>query len=115
MIHYSCDRCKRSIEPDEELRYSVSIKIEIALAAEDHLRDLTAKIGPRATSQVLHGNPLTVLTRLGRSPTVDLIALGPSRATLIQRAFIGSVSRRVLRDATCDVLICGPDARGRTT
>lgn len=31
MIHYSCDRCKRAIEPDEELRYSVSIKIEVAL------------------------------------------------------------------------------------
>ena len=48
MIHYSCDRCKRSIEPDEELRYSVNIKIEVALdSAEieadddrDHLIEL---------------------------------------------------------------------------
>ena len=31
MIHYSCDRCRRTIEPDEELRYSVNIKIEVAL------------------------------------------------------------------------------------
>lgn len=31
MIHYSCDRCRRKIEPDEELRYSVNIKIEVAL------------------------------------------------------------------------------------
>ena len=31
MIHYSCDRCRRTIEPDQELRYSVNIKIEVAL------------------------------------------------------------------------------------
>ena len=31
MIHYSCDRCKRSIEPDEEIRYAVSIEIQVAL------------------------------------------------------------------------------------
>jgi len=31
MIHYSCDRCKRSIEPDEEIRYAISIEIQVAL------------------------------------------------------------------------------------
>ena len=48
MIHYSCDRCKRAIEPDEELRYAVSVKIEVALDTtgfetdddRDHLNEL---------------------------------------------------------------------------
>lgn len=39
MIHYSCDRCKRAIEPDEELRYSVSIKIEVALDSTEFEAD----------------------------------------------------------------------------
>ena len=48
MIHYSCDRCKRAIETDEELRYSVNVKIEVALDSlefetdddRDHLNEL---------------------------------------------------------------------------
>ena len=35
MIHYSCDRCKSLIEPDEEIRYSVTIKVEVALDSTD--------------------------------------------------------------------------------
>lgn len=34
MIHYSCDRCKRDIDPEHDLRYIVRIEIE---AAMDHL------------------------------------------------------------------------------
>ena len=48
MIHYSCDRCKRSIESNEEIRYSVSIEIQVALdltefeseTDRDHLGEL---------------------------------------------------------------------------
>ena len=39
MIHHSCDRCKRSIEPDEELRYSVSIKIEVTIDSSEYESD----------------------------------------------------------------------------
>ena len=28
MIHYSCDRCRRSIDAEHEVRYSVQIEIE---------------------------------------------------------------------------------------
>jgi hypothetical protein len=31
MIHYSCDRCKRVIEPEQDLRYVVRIEIEAAM------------------------------------------------------------------------------------
>lgn len=48
MIHYSCDRCKRSIQTDEEIRYSVAIEIQVALDASefefdddrDHMNEL---------------------------------------------------------------------------
>lgn len=31
MIHYSCDRCRRSIDPEHEIRYSVQIEIQAAM------------------------------------------------------------------------------------
>lgn len=35
MIHYSCDRCHRAIDPDDEVRYSVQIEIHAASDATD--------------------------------------------------------------------------------
>ncbi len=31
MIHYSCDRCKRSIDPCEEIRYVVRVEVRAAM------------------------------------------------------------------------------------
>jgi hypothetical protein len=31
MIHYSCDRCKRIINPEEDLRYVVKLEVEAAM------------------------------------------------------------------------------------
>ena len=31
MIHYTCDRCKRVIDPEQELRYVVRMEIEAAM------------------------------------------------------------------------------------
>lgn len=80
--------------------------------AEGHLRALSANATRRVTWRVLKGDPATALVRATRSPVVDVIAVGPGRTNLIRRAFIGSVTRRLLRDATCDVLICHPDLTG---
>ncbi len=35
MIHYSCDRCKCSINPDEELRYVVNLEVHAAMDSAD--------------------------------------------------------------------------------
>ncbi len=35
MIHYSCDRCRRSIELDEEIRYSVKVEVQVALDSSE--------------------------------------------------------------------------------
>jgi len=34
MIHYTCDRCKRAIDPETEARYVVEIEVRLANAAE---------------------------------------------------------------------------------
>lgn len=35
MIHYTCDRCKRSIDPEQELRYVVKLEIQAAMEPLD--------------------------------------------------------------------------------
>lgn len=35
MIHYSCDRCKRILDSEEELRYVVKIEVYAAIAPTD--------------------------------------------------------------------------------
>ena len=43
MIHYTCDRCKRAINPDMESRYVVEIDVRVAGTYEtmcDHSDDL---------------------------------------------------------------------------
>lgn len=36
MIRYCCDRCKRDIDAQCDLRYTITIEIEAALDGEDH-------------------------------------------------------------------------------
>ena len=36
MIRYCCDRCKRDIDSEFDLRYTVTIEIEAALDHEEH-------------------------------------------------------------------------------
>ena len=31
MIHYSCDRCKRPLDPSEDLRYAVTIEVQAVM------------------------------------------------------------------------------------
>jgi nucleotide-binding universal stress UspA family protein len=59
----------------------------------------------RITTKAVVGNPATLLVRATWSPKVDLIVLGPSDRSTGWRALLGSVTRRVLKTATCDVLI----------
>lgn len=41
MIHYSCDRCKRMIDPEDELRYVVKLEVYAAMepAEADEMED----------------------------------------------------------------------------
>jgi hypothetical protein len=49
MIHYSCDRCRRTIDPKEEVRYVVKLEVQAALEPveadeSDDDRDYLAEI-----------------------------------------------------------------------
>lgn len=87
-----------------------ALRKKLENAAKGHLRALTAKAGLNLSSKVLKGDPAKVLTQTSGDKNVDLMVLGQGHASLVQRAFIGSVSRRLLRDASCDVLIWCPDS-----
>ena len=82
--------------------------------AKVYLRDLADSLINRpsqiATRTVI-GDPATALVRATWNPKVDLIALGPGSTSTIRRALLGSVTRRVLRTATCDVLVCRPTSQ----
>jgi nucleotide-binding universal stress UspA family protein len=84
----------------------------LAASARADLRALAASLTPRPTTRVLRGDPATALIRATRNPKVDLIVLGPGPTSLIRRAFIGSVTRRLLREGACDVLISCPEPPG---
>mgnify|MGYP003631695433 CR=1 FL=1 len=77
----------------------------LAQDAEARLRSLAAELSPGVTWQVLRGDPAQELARATHAPDVDLIALGPNRSGLLRRVFIGGVTRQLLRNAGCDVLI----------
>ncbi len=77
--------------------------------AKATLRAMSKKLKHRPISgaiRVVAGDPATSLVRATWSPKVNLIVLGPGSTGVIRRALLGSVTRRVLRSATCDVLIC---------
>lgn len=35
MIHFSCDRCKRVLDPDDDLRYVVKLEVQAAMEPLD--------------------------------------------------------------------------------
>ncbi|MBM4000027.1 MAG: hypothetical protein FJ297_10905 [Planctomycetes bacterium] len=41
MIHYSCDRCRKTIDPKEEVRYVVRVEAHAAIEPQDDFADDT--------------------------------------------------------------------------
>ncbi|PVA10363.1 hypothetical protein DC366_08990 [Pelagivirga sediminicola] len=76
--------------------------------ARTHLSALAKGAPRRVRTSILYGDPAARIARAAASRRVDLLAVGPGRAGLIRRAFIGSVTRRLLRTAPCDILVCAP-------
>ncbi|MFX0547140.1 universal stress protein [Roseovarius sp. S1116L3] len=124
-------RCARSLLPSASLTLAEAVQIApplegamlrsgtdrsklasyrqaLARDAQQRLDDIAAAFAPDVETQVLRGPPVGALGRAARLANADLIFAGPGRNSLIRRAFIGSVTRRLLRDAPCDVLVCRP-------
>lgn len=86
-------------------------RVALVHKANTYMRGMSERLAHRpteSTSRVVASDPAKLLVRATRDPQVGLIAVGPGRTSLIQRALIGSVTRRILQAATCDVLVCNP-------
>lgn len=53
----------------------------------------------------LEGDPADEIVRYARDARMDLIVMGTHGRTGLERLLMGSVAERVLRDATCSVLV----------
>lgn len=57
------------------------------------------------THVLLEGDPADEIVRYGRDAGIDLIVMGTHGRTGVERLVLGSVAERVLRDASCSVLV----------
>lgn len=57
------------------------------------------------THVLLEGDPATEIVRYGRDAAIDLIVMGTHGRTGVERLVLGSVAEKVLRDASCSVLV----------
>src|SRR5438477_8391803 len=54
---------------------------------------------------LLEGDPAAEIVRYGRDAGVDLIVMGTHGRTGVERLLMGGVAEKVLRDASCSVLV----------
>lgn len=64
-----------------------------------------AQSGRSCRGDLRSGDPATVLLRVAEEQKADLIVVGSSGVSGIERFLLGSVSEKVLRHASCSVLI----------
>jgi nucleotide-binding universal stress UspA family protein len=73
------------------------------------MKQLLAKLLPdqraQVTMQVLHGPPADTIVAYAREHGHDLIVIGSHGRTGVSRWLLGSVAERVVRRATCPVLV----------
>jgi len=53
----------------------------------------------------LQGDPAAQIVRFARDSGMDLIVMGTHGRTGLERLLVGSVAEKVMRDATCSVLV----------
>lgn len=71
------------------------------------LLDVARQHGQSMSVSVLVGAPRAALVKLSRSGRVHLIALGSQGRNAAAQALLGSVARRLLCEAGCDLLVVG--------
>lgn len=85
-----------------------AFKCTLANFSDERLRILAEKLAgrePATRTKVIEGEPARSLVHLTRNRSVDLVAVGPYEHSVIHKALLGSVTQRLLREASCDVLI----------
>jgi len=68
--------------------------------------------GLHIETRILHGTPHREIVDLVRTEGADLVVMGTHGRTGLEHALLGSVAERVVRKATCPVLIVRDGATG---
>jgi universal stress protein E len=89
--------------PDQIRRYTATVR--------KATNRLAQRYGiPAAARFVETGDPATVLPRLARRLSSDVLVMGAVSRTGLKRLFVGSTAERVIDEVSCDVLIVKPDS-----
>lgn len=89
--------------PDQVRRYTATV--------HKAMNRLAQRYGiPAAARFVETGDPATVLPRLTRRLSSDLLVMGAVSRTGLKRLLIGGTAERVIDEVSCDVLIVKPDS-----
>ena len=67
--------------------------------------ELCAKRGVHAEAFLLHGRPAEEIVRVAEDGRADLLVIGSRGLNALQELAIGSVSHKVIKHATCPVLV----------
>ncbi len=85
-----------------DLKYAEKLKEENFTKIEKLRIEAQAAGVTEALANVETGSPKSILTQL---PTVDLLVCGATGLNQIEKMVLGSVAERIVRLASCDVLI----------
>lgn len=80
--------------------------------AQSLLDDLTEELdfgNAKVSKEVLVGEPYHMILEAAERENVDLIVMGNRGFSKIKRFFVGSVTQRVISEATCPVLVIHSD------
>jgi len=87
---------------------ALSVPEEIAGREESLVRfarDHCGDSGRPTTSTLLHGAPESAICQYVRDHTIDLVVIGTHARGVVARIFLGSVSKMILENAGCPVLM----------
>ncbi|HID47242.1 MAG TPA: universal stress protein [Methanothermococcus okinawensis] len=69
------------------------------------IEEIARELGVKITTEILEGNPAREIVEYGERKGVDLIVMGTSGKSGIDRLLLGSVAEKVSRKAQCPVLL----------
>lgn len=72
------------------------------------------RLPKRTTARVVHGDPASTLCKASRRRAVGLVAVGTQGLNVVASHLLGSVARKVLSGAACDVLVVPATAADAT-
>src|SRR5262249_12337107 len=81
--------------------------------AESRAKEFVSKVSSRSvpvTARVIIGEPYSDICQLAEQEDVDLITMGSHGRTGLGHVLLGSVAERVVRLASCPVLVVGKKA-----